>query len=91
MLVASAAEASIAWEGVKAPLWEDSVVVSAEVLGLVAKEALATVMVLGQDLVVAAVALVEASVVVLVALVEDLMSGWEVKAFLLAHRVASGK
>lgn len=43
-LVASAAGASIAWEGVKVPLWEDSVEVveGFVVLGLVAKEALAT-------------------------------------------------
>ena len=85
-LVASAAGASIAWEGVKVPRWEDSVevAVSAEVLGLVAKGALAMATVLGQDLVVATVVgpeapSAEASVVVLVALVEalveDLMSG----------------
>lgn len=67
---------------------------SAEVSGLVAKEALATVP--GQDLVAAMVvglevALVEASVVLLVALMKDLMAGWGVKAFPLAHRAASGK
>lgn len=72
------------------------VVVSAEVLGQVAKEALATATVLGQDFVAAMVvepevASVEASVVVLEALVEDLMAGLEVKAFPLAHRAASGK
>lgn len=75
-LVASAAGASIAWEGVKVPLWEDSVevVVSAEVLGLVAKEALAMATVLAWDLVASMVvgpevASVEALVVLWVALV----------------------
>lgn len=105
-LGASAAGASIAWEGVKVPLWGDSVEVveGFVVLGLVAKEALATATVLGQDLVAAmvvgpevalvqalVVAVVEALVVALVALVEYLMAAWEVKAFPLAHRVASGK
>lgn len=88
----------MAWEGVKVPLWEGSVevVVSTEVLGLAAKEALAMAVVLGQDLVVAMVvglevASVEALVVLLVALVEALVAGWEAKVFSLAHRAASGK
>lgn len=68
------------------------VVVSAEVLELVAKEALAMASAPGQDLVVGLEeASVEASVVALVALVEDLMVGWEAKAFPLAHRAASGR
>lgn len=82
------------WEGVKVPLWEGSVevVVSTEVLGLVAKEALAMAAVLGQDLVVAMVVGLEvASVEALVVLLVALVAGWEAKAFSLAHRAASGK
>lgn len=67
------------------------VLVSAEVLE--AKEALASAMVLGQDLAEGLEAASVASVasVALVALVADLMAGLEDKAFPLAHRVASRK
>lgn len=102
---ASAAGASIAWEGAKAPPWEDSVELGpAEALGLEAKEASATVSVPGQDSVAALAvglglasvvgpgsALVEASVVVLEASAEGLMAGLGDKASPPAPRAASGR
>lgn len=102
---ASAAGASIAWEGAKAPPWEDSVELGpAEALGLEAKEVSATVSVPGQDSVVALAvglglasavgpgsALAEASVVVLVASAEGLTAGLGGKASPPARRAASGR
>lgn len=78
-------------EAVKAPPWEDlgGLVVPAE--ALVAKEASA--LGLEQDLgaALAQGALVEASAVALVALVEDSTAEWEARASPHAPRVASGK
>ena len=81
--------------GAEVPLRED-LAASAEVLGLVATQALATASMPGQDMPAAMVvgpesASLEASVVVTVASVEDLTAWWEVKASPLARWVASGK
>lgn len=88
---ASAAGASIPWGALKAPPWEDlgGLVVPAE--ALVDKEASA--LGLEQDLEVASVqgALVEASAVASVALVEDSMVEWGARASPRAPRVASGR